>query len=119
MQGQANGFAYAVRRTPCRTSIIGATGHLDGEASLLINDLVADELAREPAQLILQLSNATSVDAAGLGALVGASAMAGESDTSFCLVAKPAGPIVTALTAADLIDRFEVYPTVDEAIRQR
>lgn len=119
MQGQANGFAYAVHRAPRRTSIIGASGHLDGEASLLMNNLIADELARDPAQLILELSHATSVDEAGLGALVGASAMAGESDTSFCLVAKPTGPIVTALTAADLIDRFEIYPTVDEAIRQR
>lgn len=119
VEGQRGGFAYAVQRLPCGMSIVGATGDLHGETHSLMYRLIADELARQPAQLVLELSGATSVDNAALEALVGASALAGESDTSFCLVASPTGPIVTALAAADLIDRFEIFATVGEAKRHR
>jgi anti-anti-sigma factor len=108
-----------VRRLPSGTSIVGAAGDLDGETHSLMYHLVADELARQPAQLVLELSGATSVDDAAVEALVDASALAGESDTSFCLVASPTGPIVRALAAADLIDRFEIFATVAEAKRHR
>jgi hypothetical protein len=46
-------------------------------------------------------------------------ALAGEADISFCLVASHTGPIVIALAAAELIERFEIFPTVDEAERNR
>lgn len=58
---------------------------------------------------MLELSGATSVDEAAIELMAGASALAAESDTSFCLVAPPAGPIVRALAVADLIERFEIF----------
>jgi anti-anti-sigma regulatory factor len=119
VEGQLGGIAYAVQRLPCGTSIVGATGDLDGQTHTLLYRVIADELAAEPAQLVLELSGATSVDDAALEALVGLSALAGESDTSFCLVASPTGPIVGALCAAGLIDRFEIFATVGEAKRHR
>jgi anti-anti-sigma regulatory factor len=79
--------------------------------------LLTDELAREPSQLILDMSGVTSADDAALEALMEASALAGESDISFCLVAPATNPIVTTLAAAELIERFEVFPTLGEAQR--
>src|ERR1700760_3653141 len=109
------GFSHSVQRLPARISIVCATGDVDGESHSLMYSLVFGELARKPAQLVLELSRVTSIDDAAVEALVGASALAGESDTSFCLVATPTGPIMKALAAADLIERFEIFPTVDEA----
>ena len=119
-EGQHGGsFTYTVQRLPAGISIVCAAGDLDGETHSRISRVVADELAREPAQLVLDLSGATSVDDAAVGALLSASALAGESDISFCLVASPTGRIVEALAAADLIERFEIFATVGEAKRHR
>ena len=108
-----------VQRLPAGTTVIRATGDLNGETSSQLYLLVADELLREPAQLVLELSKLTSVDNAVVYALVSASAVAGESDISFCLVAPHASPVVTTLAEAGLIERFEVFPTVRAAIGDR
>jgi anti-anti-sigma regulatory factor len=91
------------------------TGDLDGDTSSQLYHLVAEELAREPAQLVLEVSDVIPVDNAVVEALVGASALAGESDISFCLVASRTGPIVRALAAADVIERFEIFAMIGEA----
>ncbi|CAN3128616.1 STAS domain-containing protein [Mycobacterium sp. smrl_JER01] len=113
--GQQDGRSFSVRRFPDGMSIVSASGNVDGDKPSLLGRLVADELAREPAQLVLELSRATSVDSAFVEALAGASALAGESDTSFCLVVSPTGPVAKALAAAGLIERFEIFSTVGEA----
>ena len=113
------GAPLTVRRLSTCTSIVSATGDVDGETPSLMEHLVAEELAGEPAQLVLELSCATSVDSVFVQALVGASALAGECDRSFCLVASPASPVVTALAAADLIERFEIFSSVSEAMLHR
>ena len=92
---------------------------MNGETCSRLYQLAADELARKPAQLVLQVSGAISVDHAVLEALVSSSALAGESDISFCLVASQSSPIVRALAAAGLIERFEIFATVREAERNR
>jgi anti-anti-sigma regulatory factor len=76
---------------------------------------VADELRREPTQLVLDLSDLTSVDKAAVAGLVSASGLAGESDISFCLVAAHASPVLTTLAEAGVLERFEVFPTVRAA----
>jgi anti-anti-sigma regulatory factor len=95
------------------------TGDLDGDTSSQLYHLVAVELAREPAQLALEVSDAMTVDGAAVETLVSVAALAGESDISFCLVAPRNGPIMRALAAADLIERFEVFATIGEAERNR
>ncbi len=117
MNGERDRFTYVVQRRAGGVSVIGATGDLDGDTHVLMYQVVADELARRPTRLVLELAGATSVDGAALEALLGVSALAGESDTSFCLVAPAAGPVVTALVAADLIERFEVFATLADAER--
>jgi anti-anti-sigma regulatory factor len=94
-------------------------GLLDLETSSQLYPLVADELLRAPAQLVLELSNLASVDNAVVDALVSASTVAGESDISFCLVASHASPVVATLAEAGLIERFEVFPTVCAATGDR
>jgi anti-anti-sigma regulatory factor len=69
--------------------------------------------------VVLEITGVASVDGAAVEALIGASALAGESDTSFCLVAPPTSPVVASLTAAQLIERFEVFANVGEARRHR
>ena len=81
--------------------------------------IVADELSQKPAQLVLDLADVTVIDGAAVESLVSASALAGESDISFCLVASHSGPVVTALAEAGLIERFEVFPTVCAAAGNR
>ncbi|WP_415822127.1 STAS domain-containing protein [Mycobacterium senriense] len=106
-----------MQRLPDTTSIVYATGVLDGETHAGLSRVIADELTQEPAQLVLELSGATSIDDAAVETLVGATALAAESDTSFCLVMSPTGPIARVLAAADLLERFEIFATVDEAQR--
>lgn len=120
IEGQQDGsFSYTVQRLPAGTTIIRATGDLNSETSSQLDLRVADELLRGPVQLVLDLSNLTSFDNGAVGALVSASAVAGESDISFCLVASHASPVVTTLADAGLIERFEVFPTVCAATGNR
>ena len=108
-----------MQRLPAGITIIRAAGDLDGETGSQLYPVVAGELRREPAQLVLELSNLKSLDGAAVEALVSVSALAGESDISFCLVASNASPVVRTLAQADLIERFEVFPTVRAATNNR
>ncbi|ORW28084.1 hypothetical protein AWB91_02425 [Mycobacterium paraense] len=112
-------FSYTVQRLPAGTIIVYAKGALDGGTHAVMLRAVADELTQLPEQLVLELSGATSIDDAAVEALVGATALAAESDTPICLVTSPTGPIARALAAADLIERFEIFATVGEAQRHR
>jgi len=116
---QGRSLSCVVQRLPAGEIVIRATGDLDSETSSQLYLLVADELQQNPAQLVLELSNLTSVDNAAVDALVSASAVAGESDISFCLVAPHASPVVTTLAEAGLSERFEVFPTVGAATGDR
>ena len=109
---QSRSLEWEVQRLPAGITVVRATGDLDREASSQLHSLVTDDLLREPAQLVLELTNLVSVDEAAVDALVSASAVAGESDISFCLVALPASPVVATLADAGLMERFEVFPTV-------
>jgi anti-anti-sigma factor len=116
---EPDGCFFDVQRIPGGVTIVRVTGDLDGDSHSLMYRLVADELAQEPRELVLELSGATVVDGVGVEAMVGASALAAESDTSFCLVATPQGPVTRALAAAGLIERFEIFATLHDANGQR
>ena len=116
---EGRSLSCTVQRLPVGITIIRATGDLNRESSSQLYPLVADELLREPPQLVLELSNLASVDNAVVDALVSASAVAGDSDFSFCLVASHASPVVAKLAEAGRIERFEVFPTVCAATGDR
>jgi anti-anti-sigma factor len=120
IEGQQDGsFSYTVQRLPAGITVIRAAGDLNSETSSRLYLRVEDELLRGPAQLVVDFSNLTSFDNGAVGALVSASAVAGESDISFCLVASRASPVVTTLADAGLTERFEVFPTVCAATGNR
>jgi anti-anti-sigma regulatory factor len=108
-----------VQQLPAGVTVIRATGDVNRDTSSQLYSLLANELLREPAQLVLELSNLVSVDNAVVDALVSASAVAGESDISFSLVASHTSPVVATLAEAGLIERFEVFPTVRAATGDR
>ena len=116
---EESSFSSTVQRLPAGITIIRAAGDLDSETSSQLYLVVTGELRREPAQLVLELSNLKSLDGAAVEALVSVSASAGESDISFCLVASNESPVVRTLAQADLIERFEVFPTVRAATNNR
>jgi anti-anti-sigma factor len=116
---EGSSFSSTVQRLPAGITIIRANGDLDSETSSQLYVVVTGELRREPAQLVLELSNLKSLDSAAVEALVSVSASAGESDISFCLVASNASPVVRTLAQGGLIERFEVFPTVCAATSNR
>lgn len=116
---EESSFSSTVQRLPAGITIIRAVGDLDSETSSQLHLVVAGELRREPAQLVLELSNLQCLDSAAVEALVSVSELAGESDISFCLVASNASPVVRTLAQAGLIERFEVFPTVRAATSNR
>lgn len=117
--GPVDGPPVSVRRLPGGVSILSASGSVDGATPSLIGRLVADELAREPAQLVLELSRATSVGSTFVEALADASALAGEADISFCLVVPATSPVAEALATANLTERFEIFTSMGRAQLQR
>lgn len=116
---EGSSFSSTLQRLPAGITIVRAAGDLNSETSSQLYLLVAGELRREPAQLVLELSNVKGLGSAAIEALVSASALAGESDISFCLVAPNASPVVRTLALAGLIERFEVFPTVCAATSNR
>jgi anti-anti-sigma regulatory factor len=114
-----DGCCFSVQRRPDGLSILSARGPVDDAESSVFVGIVADEVAREPTQLVLELAHAESVGTAFIDALVDASVLAGETDTSFCLVLPPTAPVAKALAAADLIERFEIFTTVGQAWLRR
>jgi anti-anti-sigma regulatory factor len=77
--------------------------------------LVADELSRTPDRLLIDLSEVTSVEDAGVEALALAAELAGEADISFGLVGARTGPVAVALDEALLSELFDIYRSLDEA----
>lgn len=119
MTGERGQLSCSVQRLHGGVSVVRAVGHLDGEARTHMHRLVVDEVRRTPSQLLLEVSGVTSIGDAAVTVLIGASALAGESDVALCLIASSHSPVVKALTAADVIERFEISPTIDQALDQR
>jgi anti-anti-sigma factor len=116
---ESGSWSFTVQRPPGGITIVRARGELDGDSSAELCLVVADELLPEPAQLVLDLSDLTSVEKAAVTGLVSASGLAGEADISFCLVAAQASPVLTTLAEAGVLERFEVFPTVRAATGDR
>ncbi len=116
MEGERNGFTYSVQRLRSGVSVVRASGDLDDETYSGFHRVVADELERRPRHLVIELSGVTSTDGAAVRTLNAASAIAGESDIGLCLIAPSASPIVESLAAAEMIERFEIFSTIDETV---
>jgi anti-sigma B factor antagonist len=96
-------------------TIVSVAGEICGEAWPLIQCL-AEELNSRPAQLIVDLSEVTRIDAAGIDILVNAAARASEADIALC-IAGVHGAVMDAFDASGLLEMFEIFPTVSDARR--
>lgn len=96
-------------------TIVSVAGEICGQAWPLIQCL-AEELSSCPAQLIIDLSEVTHIDAAGIDILVNAAARAGEADIALC-IAGLHGAVNDIFDASGLLEVFEIFPTVNDARR--
>jgi anti-anti-sigma regulatory factor len=98
-------------------TVVHVIGDLIGDPTAAMQQALIDELSRAPAQLIVDLSAITSIDAGGVHALAAAAAVAGESDRAICLVAGKAGPVQAALATEQFRELFEIFSSVSEAVQ--
>jgi anti-anti-sigma regulatory factor len=110
-------IAINVQRLTAGHTVVHLVGDLIGDAPAAMQQALIDELSRAPAQLIVDLSAITSIDAGGVHALAAAAAVAGESDRAFCLVAGKAGPVQAALATEQFRELFEIFSSVSEAVQ--
>lgn len=75
---------------------------------------ILDEGAR---LLVLDLSPLSYIDSAGVGAVVRCSKRAADRGAVIRLVAAATGPVRKILTVTQLDRAFDVYGTVDDAVR--
>jgi anti-anti-sigma factor len=112
-QSEAN--TVDVQRFPTGKSVVRVGDDLIREAPSQLTRIVEEELMRAPSPLVLDLSAVTHITASGVDALVSAATAAGESDISFCLVGVEGRSVGAALAAAELMEMFEVFPSVNDA----
>jgi anti-anti-sigma factor len=98
-----------------RLSVLHFNGDLIDDSAATLDQAVAEELQRSPEHVALDLRGVKCLDSAGIDALLSDADLASESAVSFVLVAAEAGPVGAALAEADVRQRFEVFPTVQEA----
>jgi anti-anti-sigma regulatory factor len=110
---RAGSLTVGVKRFSTGDVVVCVAGEL--LAAEAMQQAIADELNRSPARLAIDLSQVTGVDNEGIEALASAAATAGESGISFCLVGVQEGPVDDAITAGDVIELFEVFPSLTEA----
>jgi anti-anti-sigma factor len=116
-QEQPSPVTINVEQLPADTRVVQVAGDLTGDGAAAMQRVVNDELTRSPAQVIVDLSAVTRIDERGISALSAAARTAGEADLSFCLVHADANPLGAALSAARLRELFEIFPSVDDAVR--
>jgi anti-anti-sigma regulatory factor len=114
---RARSIVINVQRLTAGNTVVHLVGDLIGDATAAMQQALIDELSREPAQLIVDVSAITRIDAGGVHALAAAAAVAGESDRAFGLVAGKAGPVRAALAAEQLSELFEIFSSTIEAVQ--
>jgi anti-anti-sigma regulatory factor len=116
-QQRARSIVVNVERLTRGHTVVHLVGDLIGDATAATQQDLIDELSREPAQLIVDVSAITRIDAGGVQALAAAAAVAGEADRAFCLVAGKSGPVRAALAAEQLRELFEIFSSTIEAVQ--
>ena len=83
-------------------------GELLSDVAADLSRLVTAELTRSPTPLIIDVSEVTAVDAAGMNVLVLAAALANESDIALYVTGVQEGAVANALIDLGLADAFEL-----------
>jgi anti-anti-sigma factor len=114
---RARSIVINVQRSTCGHTVVHLIGDLIHDATVATQRALIDELSREPARLVVDVSAITRIDAGGVQVLAAAAALAGEADLAFCLVAGKAGPVRAALAAEQLSELFEIFSSTIEAVQ--
>lgn len=115
---QARSIAVDVQQLAAGRTVVRLNGDVIGNAAIVLQQTLIDQLSQSPTQLIVDLSAVRRIDTSGVDALASAAAVAGESDHAFCLIDGEAGHLHAALAAAQLIELFEVFSSVGQAIEE-
>lgn len=116
-KGETRSIAIDVQRlTECDT-VVHVVGDVVGDAAAAMQQTLTEQLLRGPTRLIVNVSAVSRIDADGVEVLALVAAIAGEADYAFCLVDNEAGPVHAALDEAHMTDRFEMFWSIIEALR--
>ena len=108
-QTQTYSVSVDVKRSTTNKSVIYVRGALLRGATATMRRVVANELNRSPALLVLDLSGVNRIDTEGIDAGYRPRRKPGESDISLCLVGVHGHPVGTALAHAGLLELFEIF----------
>jgi anti-sigma B factor antagonist len=103
-----NPITVEVWHSPTKEAVVYVAGQVTGDASLSVLRVVTDVVLRQPAEVALDVSEVTSIDAGGVQALLSIAAEAAELDISLCLVGAQGGAVSIALADAGLTEAFEI-----------
>jgi anti-sigma B factor antagonist len=92
--------------------------NLEGETSLLFKDKLKGLIADGSAHVVMDLGNVGFLDSQGLGALISCLKVLRQGDGTFVLT-NLSEPVEAVLRITRLLRVFDVFPTVEEALRAR
>jgi anti-sigma B factor antagonist len=98
--------------------VLTLTGDIDARAAPIVRDSLVEAIETTGGLIVLDLVNVLYLDSMGLGMLVGALKRANEHDAHLRFVIT-SSQVLKVLNITGLIRIFDIYPSVDEAVRGR
>ena len=112
---RASSVSLALRRNRAGRRVIRIAGELLSDVAADLSQVVAAELTRSSTPLIIDVSEVTAVDAAGMNVLVLAASLANESDIALYVTGVQEGAIANALIDLGVADAFEIGESIGVA----
>lgn len=113
-------FQHSLRaevETSARASVVRLIGELDADDAPAVRALLAEQVLRGPGSLVVDLSDLTFIDSAGLAALVAAHKGTRAAGTTL-LLAAPTPAVVRVLGITGLNAVLVTAPSVEAALEQ-
>lgn len=107
-----------IRVDHCRAGVrvIHVGGRLDHRTAPDLQQLLDHQLAAAPWGIVLDFSAVSVLELGAAPTLVHIANRAGEDDVGLCLVIADSA-VLRVLTAADILELFEIFPTIAAALR--
>lgn len=98
------------------TVILTLSGQINTVTAPLITAAITQHLAGAPERVIIDLAGITVLTPTGISQLVEAQ-RGGEALKFTLLLAAPSDVVLQALTTSEIIERFVIHSTIDDALR--
>ena len=105
---RTSSVSLVLRRNRAGRRVIRIGGELLSDVAADLSQLVTAELTRSSTPLIIDVSEVTAADAAGINVLVLAASLANESDIALYVTGVQEGAVANALVDFGLVDAFEI-----------